>query len=78
MNAILNETELWFCDICDKIFIIKSKSKHNTSKTQKHKQKYGNVVEEYEFFTPDFNEKNYILNNSIRDCRKKILSIIRL
>ena len=46
MNAILNETQLLYCDICEKTIIIKSKSKHNISKIHNHKQKYGIVVKE--------------------------------
>ena len=49
MNAILNETQLWCCDICDKTIIIDCKTKFNKSKTHQHSEKYGIVGKEYEF-----------------------------
>ena len=54
-----------------KTIIIKSKSKHTKSKTHKHKQKHGIVVREHEFIKPDIYEVNYILIDTIKDCRKK-------
>ena len=71
MSAITNETQLWYCDKCDKIIDIKSKSKHIISKTQKHKQKNGIVVSENEFIDPGIDEVNYKLNDTIKDCRSK-------
>ena len=59
----MNETSLWCCNICEKTIISKSKSKHNKSKSHKHKQKY-------EFIHPDIDSVNYILNDTIKDCRK--------
>ena len=38
MNAIMNETRLWFCDICDKTNNIKSKSEHTISKSLIYKK----------------------------------------
>ena len=35
----MNETQIWYCDICDKTIDIKSKSKHSNSKTHMHKKK---------------------------------------
>ena len=59
MKAIMTESQFWFCDICDKTFNIKSKSKHINYKTRKHKQNYGIVVvKEHEFMIPDFDEVN--------------------
>ena len=40
----MNENQLWYCDICDKTIINKTKSKYIISKSHKHKQKYGTVV----------------------------------
>ena len=71
MNAIKNQSQLWYCDICERTINIKRKSKHITSKTHKHKQKYGIVVQEYELFTTDFDEVNYRLKDTIRDFRNK-------
>ena len=44
MNAIINQTQLWFCENCDKTINIKSKSEHTNSTCHKHKAKYGSVV----------------------------------
>ena len=70
MNALMNETQLWYCNICDKAFNNNSKSKHVNSKLHKHKENYGSVVRGYEFIAPDFDEVNYILNDTIKECRK--------
>ena len=64
-------TQLWYCDICDKTIKIKSKSKHINSKSHKHKEKFGVVLKGYEFIKPDNDEVNYLLNDTINDCRKK-------
>ena len=71
MIGKMNETRVWYCDICGKTINIKSKPKHNFSKTHKHKEKYGTVVKDYNFIDPDIDEVNYILNDNIKDCRKK-------
>ena len=42
MNTMMNETQLWYCDVCD----FESKSKHINSKSHKYKQKYGTVTKE--------------------------------
>ena len=52
MNAFLNETQLWYGDICDKTIIIIRKKKHFNSNTHIHKEKYGIVVKEYEIIKP--------------------------
>ena len=75
MNAVINETQLWFCETCDKTFKIESKSKHTNSKSHKHKEKYETVVKEHEFNKPDIDSVNYILNDTIKDLRKKIIFI---
>ena len=49
MNAIMNETQLWYCDLCDKTINFKRKSKHINSKIQKSKQKHEFLVKEYKF-----------------------------
>ena len=73
MNAILNETQLWYCDICVmKQLKLKVNQNINNSKTHKHKQQYGTVVKEYEFIKPDIDEVNYILNDTITDRRNKL------
>ena len=67
----MNQNQFWYCGICDKTSIDKSKTKHNNSNTHKSKEKYDTVVKEYEFVKPDFDEVNYILNYTITDCRNK-------
>ena len=49
----------------------KSKSKHINSKSDKHKEKIGVVVKEYEFFKPHIDEVTYILKDTFEDCRNK-------
>ena len=71
MNAIMNPTQLCHCDICNKTNITESKSKHISSNTHKHKQKYGNVVLKKGFIKPDVIEVNFIPIDAIRNCRKK-------
>ena len=75
-NSILNQTLLWYCEICDKTTKIKSKSKCTISKSHKHKRTYGTVVKQYEFINPDVDEVNYILNDIIRRLWKKLFSFI--
>ena len=67
----MNENRLWYCDICDKKKNKKSKSKPNISQTHAHKETYGNVAQEFKFVNPDIDDVNYILNDAIKDCRKK-------
>ena len=67
----MNETLKWYCDVCDKTIIIKSKSKRNNSKTHIHNKQSGIVVKECEFFKPEVHEANDILNNTIKDCKIK-------
>ena len=55
MIATKNQTQLWYCNNCDKTINIKSKSKHNNSKTHKHKEKLGTVVEKNELNKPEIN-----------------------
>ena len=71
MIAILNETRLWYCDICEKTIIIEIKSKYIFSKSQKYKNENGTVIKEYEFINPDIVEVTYIFNDTIKNCRKK-------
>ena len=73
MNAIINQIQVWYCDICDKTTAIKTKPKHITCKSHKQKKAYGTVVKQYEFINPDIDELNFILNDTIEGCRKKYL-----
>ena len=76
MNAIMNQTQLWYCDICDKRIIIKSKSKHINSKAHTNKKEYGTVVEKHEFNNPDIDEVNYILNDTIKSVEMNIFNLL--
>ena len=67
----MNETQLWYSDICDKTNNIKIKSKRINSRSHKHKDKFGVVVIEFQFIKPVFDELDDILNDTIKDCRKK-------
>ena len=67
----MNNTQLWYCDLCDKTIIFKSKTEHIISKTHKCKEKDGSVVIEYEFIKSVIDEVDYILNVTIKDCRSK-------
>ena len=71
INAMMNETQIWFCYICGRTISIKSKSKHINSKSHMHKKGYGMVVREYEYITLEIDEGKYILNDTIKDCRNK-------
>ena len=76
MNASLNETWLWYCDICDKTINIKSKSKHIISKSHKHKDTYGVLVKQNDFIRPDIQNIDSIIDIGIRDCHKKYFHTI--
>ena len=38
MKAIMYETQLWYCDICDKTDNFISRLRHNNSKSHKHEE----------------------------------------
>ena len=71
MNAIMNEIQLWYCDICDQTIRFFSRLRHFNSKSHKHKREYGTVVKKYDFFNPKIDEVNNILNDTIKGCRNK-------
>ena len=71
MNAMMNKTQLWCCDICNKTINIKSKSKRFNSKTQIHKKKNGVVFKDYEIIKPESDGIRYIIKDVIKDCRDK-------
>ena len=47
-----------------------SRLRHNNSKTQKHKEKYGIIVKENEFIQPENDEKVYKIFIVIKGCRE--------
>ena len=67
----MNESRLWYCDICDKTINIKSKSKHFNSKSHEHKEKHSIFVREYEFDKPLVHKIDSIFDKCIRDCHIK-------
>ena len=67
----MKETQLWYCDICDKLINIKSKSKHSISKSHIHKKEYGIVVKEYDLIRLKNDEVKSILNDTIENCGNK-------
>ena len=64
----MNETQFWYCNICDKSSNIKKKSKHIKSKSHNHKEKISVVVKEYEFIRPDINQIDSITDKCSREC----------
>ena len=71
MHDIMNETQLWYCGICDETIDKNSQSKHVNSKTQIHKKGYVILVEESDSIRPESEEVSYKLNDSIEDCTTK-------
>ena len=72
MSAILNDTQLWFCDIFDKTVTFTSRLRHFHSIIHIHKKQYSIFVKEYDFNNPDFDEANFILNVTIKNCKKNL------
>ena len=64
----MNETRIWYCDICHRTLNFKSKPKHLNSKFHKHKEKLSVVVEEYEFDKPVIQKLGSIFDKVIKDC----------
>ena len=49
----MNESQLWYCIICDKTIKFKNKSNHINSRSHKHKEKFSNLVKVYEINNPE-------------------------
>ena len=64
----MKETQLDYCDVCDKLIIIQLKSKHFNSKSNIHKKEYGTVVKDDEYFKQEMDEVKYILSDTMKDC----------
>ena len=58
---MINVTKLLMLKVIQNILIL----------NHKHKKEYGTVVDEYDFNNPDIDEVNFILNDTIKDCRSK-------
>ena len=56
MNVKLNETRLWYCEICDRTINIESKSQPFISKTHVNRKEHGIVVRKYEIIKPKLDE----------------------
>ena len=67
----MNQTRMWFCDICDKSIFNKNKSQQIESKYRKCCEKFNVFVKEYEFIRPDIIKIDPIIDNSLRDCYNK-------
>ena len=67
----MNETHKWYYFFCDKTVSIESKSKQYNSRSHKQKEEFGTVVKEIKFFRPEYHEMNYILSDTVKDCRIK-------
>ena len=59
MNAMMNETQLWYRDTCDETIDIKTKLKHINSKTHEHKEFFSTTVKDYEFIAADIDKVKY-------------------
>ena len=64
----MKETQLCYCDTCDKAINFNCRLGHTISKSHIHKKEYGIVVREYEFIRPQIGEVKYIFNDTIKDC----------
>ena len=48
MNSVLNDSRLWFCDICDKTINFEKRLGQIKSKSHIHRKEYGSFVEDFE------------------------------
>ena len=78
MKARMNETQLWYCNICDKTVHTKSRSKHNNSKTHEHKEKYGTVVEKNYLINPEIDEVTSTFNDNKKNCKKNVFTLLKV
>ena len=61
---------MWYCDICNK--------SNNRSESQKHKEKFGVVVEEFEFIGLDNNKIDSIKDNCARDFYNSYFHLFKI
>ena len=64
----MKETQLDYCDVCDKLIIIQLISKLFNSKSNKHKKEYGTFVKDDEFNKQELDEMKYILSDTMKGC----------
>ena len=69
----MNETQLWYCVVCDKTINFISNLRPFNSKTHIHKKQLGTVVKEYKFIRPEIDEVNFLFKETVKDCRKKYI-----
>ena len=67
-----------YCDMCDKAFIIESKSKQYNFKSHKHNEKFCVVAKKYEIIRPDKIKIDSIINNCTRECYNKYFYTFKL
>ena len=56
----------WYCDLFEKEMNFGSSLRHINNNTHIHKQKYANVVKDYEIFEPETEEIDYIPDKVIK------------
>ena len=71
MVDIINQNQLWHCDICNKTIKFKNKSNHIHSQYHKHKEKYSILVKEYEINKPNHNELDRVVARAYINCRNE-------
>ena len=74
----MNETQLWYCDMCDKTNRSNSKLKHPNCKTHIHKFDCGIVVTEIEINKPKIDKRDCIFKDVIKDCEVKFLIHLKI
>ena len=54
----MNDSQLYYCNICDKTIKFKNKSNHDNSHAHKHKEKFSILVKVYEINNPQIYKDN--------------------
>ena len=66
LNAIMNDTRFWYCDICCKTMNFSSRLRYINSNSHFHKKQYDTVVREYEYIQQKIDEMSYVLNDTVK------------
>ena len=67
----MNESQLWYCDICDRTINFSNKLRRIFSKSHKHRKNSSIAVKGNEFIRPEIDKVICILNDTKRDCGSK-------
>ena len=67
---IMNQNQLYFCEICDKTIKMESKSKNLISDTNEHRRTISNCCYRKKTFEPNIDDVDYILDDVFKNCRK--------